>query len=158
MLQDPAGAIASMPPDLRPGGLGFLGGGAPFGPDAGDFVGMVRSLRDRAPAVDAELRRADTSPQRRVALAGALRSRLDALVVAAPGEVHDEVASVHAAVVDALGNALQQGVRSSEELDVARARVEAALRQGGVGAAWSSVVDYLGEHYVVLGAAPHEPA
>ena len=119
---------------------------------------MARSLHDRAPAVEAELRRADTSPARRIELAGALRSRLDALRTAAPPDLRDDVTTVYGAVTDALGGALQQGVASTEELDSVRTASRAALQQSGTGPAWSRIVDYLGEHYVVLGTTPHEPA
>jgi hypothetical protein len=147
MLRDPLGALAAMPADLRPGGLQGVGSPEPFGPPSDDFVALARGVVSGAASVAMELA-AGVPSARQAELAAAVRARLDALLAAAPDEIHADAQVVHAAITGALGDALHDGVASREQLRDVGDRIATAMRAPEAASAWERVEQYLTAHGV----------
>jgi hypothetical protein len=142
MLHDPLGAIAALPPDLRPDSMQGFGLAEPFGPASDDFLTLIRGLAQGGPGVLTEMA-AGAPPERQAAIGAAVRARLDQIAAVAPGPVHADTQVVHDALLGALGDALERGVSSSEELAPLGQRIAAALQAPAVAPAWSRLQAYL---------------
>ena len=145
MLHDPLGAIASMPADLRPDSLQGFGQAEPFGPPSDDFAALVRGLMLGGPGVAMEAA-AGAPPERQAAIAAAVRTRLDQLAAAAPEPIHADAQVVHDALVGAIGDALDHGLASPQQLQALGEQVAAAMQVPDVAPSWSRVQEYLVAH------------
>ena len=143
MLHDPLGAIAAMPPDLRPDSMQGFGQAEPFGPASDDLLTLIRGMVQGGPGVLAELA-AGVSPERQAAIGAAVRcpARPDRRRRARtrprrrPGGPRRPPCLVGRP-------RRQRGVSSNEELQPLGERIAAALRAPAVAPAWSRLQAYL---------------